>query len=109
MAAEKLLLEYLEGASKPDFTIDWYADDDGTIIDFSTGYTFTLVVSDANGIKFTKSSGITGAATLPNVTGVWDTSTEISTLTGPATYEAVLTAATKSGAGKKAFRIKITT
>ena len=108
MPAEKLLLEYVQGASKPDFTIDWY-DDSGNVIDFSTGYTWSLVVTDTNGTKFTKTTNISGAATLPNISGVWAASGEVSSLTGPATYEAVLTA-TKSGAPrKKAFRIKITT
>jgi len=57
----------------------WLEDDDGTLIDFSTGYTFTLLIGDkGSAAKLTKASGITGAAGsgkeptgVPNVTVTW--------------------------------------
>ena len=53
----------------PDIAIDWY-DDQGDLINFSSGYTWSLKIgSDPTGAAtVTKTSGITGAATSPNVT-----------------------------------------
>jgi hypothetical protein len=58
-------------AELPDLAITWKAND-GSIINFSTGYTFTLVLTTRTGsLLLTKTTGITGAATDPNVTVAW--------------------------------------
>jgi hypothetical protein len=47
---------------RPDIKL-WLVDDDKTLIDFSTGYTFTFKLGvPGSAATFTKSSGITGAA-----------------------------------------------
>jgi hypothetical protein len=46
-------------------------DTNGTLIDFSSGYTFTLEISRNGTIVASKTSGITGAATSPNVIIDW--------------------------------------
>lgn len=71
-----------QGQELPARTIDWY-DADGTPVDFSSGWTFTVKVSAIAApttTLVTKTSGITGAATVPNVTIDWSTS-ELSSLT----------------------------
>ncbi|HEU4544070.1 MAG TPA: hypothetical protein VFR23_23270 [Jiangellaceae bacterium] len=57
------------GSELPDRTLHWQTAD-GATIDFSTGYTWTLRVGNTTGV-LQKTSGITGAATDPNVTIVW--------------------------------------
>ena len=57
---------YYQGAEKPDFGIGWL-DANGTVIDFSSGYTFTFTLSKDGTIVYTQTTGITGAATSPNV------------------------------------------
>lgn len=52
------------GAELPDITAVW-RDSEGTLIDFSSGWTFTLKLNTFP--PFVKTTGITGAATSPNV------------------------------------------
>lgn len=65
------------GSELPDWTFHWQ-DGSGATIDFSTGFTWTLRVGHAGSLGvLEKTSGITGAATDPNVTvswtaGAWD-------------------------------------
>jgi hypothetical protein len=71
-------LRYHKTAERPSAEL-WLLDDDGTLVDFSTGYTFSLKI----GVKgstalLTKTSGITGAAGAgaeptgtPNVSVAW--------------------------------------
>jgi hypothetical protein len=68
------MIEYVAGATKPDTTITWR--EGGALVDFSSGFTFEARVfrPGATTSEFTKSSGITGAATDPNVTIAWSTS-----------------------------------
>jgi hypothetical protein len=61
--------EVTVGSELPDWTFHWTAG--GATIDFSTGYTWTLRVGSSNAGVLEKTSGITGAATDPNVTVVW--------------------------------------
>lgn len=51
----------------PDIPLEWN-DDDGQLIDFSTGWTFTGQIGRDGQIFVNLTSGITGAATSPNVT-----------------------------------------
>jgi len=74
-------LEYIQGSDLPDAAITW-RDRNNAIIDFSTGHTFSLKVgTPGSAALLTKSTGITGAATSPNVTIAWATSGELNTLT----------------------------
>lgn len=73
-------LQYTAGADLPDGGVEW-KDRNGTIIDFSTGYTFEVRVGSAgSAATFSKTTGITGAATSPNLTIQWATSGELNTL-----------------------------
>jgi hypothetical protein len=46
-------------------------DRDGNLVDFSSGWTFTFEVSLNGTIVLSKTSGITGSASSPNVTVDW--------------------------------------
>jgi hypothetical protein len=75
-----LPVSYIQGADLPDLTFAW-RDSSGTLIDFSSGYTFVLKVgTPGSAADVTKSTSITGAATSPNVTVAWATSAELNTL-----------------------------
>lgn len=56
------MLTYYRTAERPDIKL-WLLDDDGALIDFSTGYTFTFKLGRVGAAAvFTKTTGITGAA-----------------------------------------------
>lgn len=55
------------GGELPDWTFAWM-DDAGDLIDFSANYTFTLRIGDSSTGILEQTTGITGAATDPNVT-----------------------------------------
>lgn len=58
--------------TSPATAISWLAAD-GQPLDLSTGYTFAVrLVDDTGVVRATVSSGITGAATAPNVLVPWD-------------------------------------
>lgn len=63
---------YRQDQEEPAFAVDW-RDHDNQTIDFSTGYTFQVKLSKGVGTAatVTKTSGITGSATSPNVTIAW--------------------------------------
>jgi hypothetical protein len=88
---------YRADAESPSYCVEW-RDANGDLINFATGYTFEVkLVNQATAVSaLTKSSGITGAATSPNITVAWTTG-ELN-LT-PATYQVHLTA-TASGADR---------
>lgn len=76
---------YRVGQELPAMSFAW-SDGAGALIDFSTGWTFTAKVCAATApttTLLTKSSGITGAATSPNVTVDWST-TDFADLTAAA-------------------------
>jgi hypothetical protein len=74
------MLEYTQGAELPDAAITWL-DSSGDIIDYSSGWGYQIKVGTVGGSAlFTKTTGITGAATAPNVTVTWGTAAELSTL-----------------------------
>ena len=59
----------------PVSTVEWL-DNTGATRDFSAGWTFTAKVcaaSAATTVLLSKTTGITGAATLPNITIAWST------------------------------------
>jgi hypothetical protein len=58
-------VRFEEGSDLPALALDW-RDSAGAVIDFSEGWTFTFVVARGE-VLFTKTTGITGAATAPNV------------------------------------------
>jgi len=65
---------YRQDQELPSWACDWYRKVSGvdTLIDFSSGYTFQVLLVNRDGtIALTKTSGITGAATAPNVTVAW--------------------------------------
>lgn len=77
---------YTAGAELPDLTLTW-RDSAGVLIDFTSAYTFTVKVGvPGSAAVFTKTTGITGAATDPNITIAWATTAELSTLTVGTTY-----------------------
>lgn len=59
------VIQVTAGAELPDQTLTWQASD-GTVIDFSSGHTFTMRI-DTDPVTI-KSAGIVGAATSPNIT-----------------------------------------
>ncbi|MEZ5409595.1 MAG: hypothetical protein R2761_16315 [Acidimicrobiales bacterium] len=72
------VLRYYRGAERPALQL-WIQDDDGTLVDFSSGYTFSFKIGDTTAL-LTKTSGIVGAAGAgveptgtPNITVNWST------------------------------------
>ena len=66
---------YRIGQELPSMAFEWL-DRDGAVIDFSSGWTFAAklaLATDPGTIVATISSGITGAATSPNVVIDWST------------------------------------
>ena len=63
---------YRTDQEDPAYVVTWL-DRNGDPIDFSSGYTFSLklVSATAGTTALTKTTGITGAATAPNVSVVW--------------------------------------
>ena len=91
-------LRYYQGAERPALKL-WLQDDDGTLIDFSSGYTFTLKIGlTGQPALLTKTTGIVGAVGAgveptgtPNVTVTW-TAGELAIT--PGAYSWALTATT---------------
>ncbi len=90
-------LRYYTGAERPALKL-WLLDDDGTLIDFSSGYTFSLKVGLPGSVLLTKTSGIVGAVGAgveptgtPNVTISWSAGELAIT---PGAYSWALTATT---------------
>lgn len=97
---------YLVGSDLPDLEISWL-DSSGAVIDFAAGYSFSLKIGDPGSTALvTKTTGITGAATAPNVTVVWATAGELNTLT-PGIYDADLTATRSSDSKHRRMRFQI--
>ena len=67
-------------------------DSSGNLLDLSSGWTFTTVVTPVTSstASFTKTTGFTGASTTPNLTVEW-TSSDLGALTA-GTYRCVTTA-----------------
>lgn len=64
-------VEYVKGSELPDLAITW-TDTNGDVINFETGWTFTVRVGVAGQeAEITKETGIDGSATAPNVVVSW--------------------------------------
>lgn len=92
-------VEYIEGADLPDMAITWY-DNNDSLIDFSSGYSFTLKIGKPGVTALvTKTTGIGGFATAPNVVVGWSTTDELNSLSADV-YSALLVA-TRTADGKE--------
>lgn len=82
---------YIKGAELADLAVTWQ-DSDGDVIDFSTGWTFSVKVGQpGEAAAFTKTTNITAAAAAPNVTVAWSTTNELNSL-DPGGYAVQITA-----------------
>lgn len=72
-------ISYKTSAEKPDLQV-WWSDDDDELVDFSSGYTFSLkvgqpgstaVLTKTTGIVGAAGSGTPGAAGTPNLVVTW--------------------------------------
>lgn len=71
---------YVQGSDLPYIELTW-KDTNDVVIDFSTGHTFQLKIGNpGEAALITKTTGITGAATSPNVTIAWASTGELNTL-----------------------------
>lgn len=94
-------LRYSRGAERPALQL-WLFDDDNTLIDFSSGYTFVFKVGGRGTTVLTKTSGIVGASGsgdapapglsggVPNVTVTWSVG-ELDIAPGGWTWELIAT------------------
>jgi hypothetical protein len=69
---------YIQGAELPDILVTW-KDENGNVINFSSGWTFTLRLGQLGQAAVLTKTDLVGAATAPNLTISW-TSTEIESL-----------------------------
>lgn len=85
-------LRYYLGDELGDAELTWN-DSDGTLINFASGWTFSVKVgTPGSAASFTKTTTITGASTAPNVTIAWATTGELNSLTaGGYTLQVVAT------------------
>lgn len=97
---------YIQGSDLPDLTITW-RDSTGAILQYGSGHTFELKLgTPGSAAVITKTTGITGANTDPNVTIAWATSGELNTLT-PGVYTADLTATRTSDSKQRKLRFQL--
>jgi len=90
-----MAITYYKGAELPNVLVSWF-DSQGAVIDFSTGYTFTVKIGKAGqSALLTKTTGIVGAATEPNITISWNTD-DLAAL-NPDTYDMNIIANLTSG------------
>lgn len=95
-----MTVTYAKTADRPALKL-WLLDDDGSLIDFSSGWTFSFKIgTPGSAALLTKTSGITGAAGAgteptgtPNVTVTWSAGELALT---PNAYSWQLTATTSS-------------
>jgi hypothetical protein len=98
--------EYVQGADLPDLALTWL-DDEGDVIDFATGYTFQLKLGvPGSAASVTKTSGMTGASTAPNLTVAWADSAELNTL-DPGVYTLQVKATRTSDSKHRFLRGKL--
>jgi len=101
------ILEYIQGSDLGDAALT--VKENGTVLDLSTGHTFALKVgTPGSAALLTKSTGITGAATSPNVTIAWATTGELNTLP-PGIYDAdlIITRTADSKDRKRRFQLRV--
>jgi hypothetical protein len=85
-------ISYIQGAELDSLGIE-IEQGDGTLVDMTTGWTFSLKVGTSGATAFTKTSGITG--TVSGMTVNWTVSGELNTL-APGAYIGEITA-TRTG------------
>lgn len=91
---------YIQGAELPDIEVTW-KDSDGAVIDFSTGFTFTVRLGQIGQVAtLTKTTGITPSATTPNLVISWS-NTEIESLAANTYTMEVIARHTSSGKDRK--------
>lgn len=101
-----MAVEYAQGSDLPDLGLVW-RDTAGHLIDFSDGWTFEAKVGRlGETAQFSKTSGISGAATSPNVIIEWATSGELNTLP-PGTYTLQLAATRSADARTRLYQTRI--
>lgn len=95
---------YRKNQALPALTIAWY-DGTGTLVDFSSGWTLSALICARGSTTalVTKTTGITGAATSPNVTVDWS-ATEFSGLTAGAMFDVYVKAVRNSDSKVRYFR-----
>jgi hypothetical protein len=92
---------YRAGQELPAFAVEW-RDRSGALVDFSSGWTFTVkLVNETGAAVLTKTAGITGSATAPNVTVGW-AADELNIV--PGTYRVHLTARRTADSLDRLFR-----
>lgn len=100
------MITYTQGADLPDLAITW-KDSDQATIDFAAGYTFQLKIGvPGNTALVTKTSGITGSTTAPNITIAWSTTGELNTLAA-GIYDADLIATRIADSKQRPMRFQI--
>lgn len=105
------ILRYHSTAERPSVSM-WLKDDDGSLIDFSTGYTFTFKIGiTGNTAVLTKTTGIVGAVGsgseptgTPNVTIAWGTG-ELAITPGDYSWQLIATNAGADRLFEGRFRI----
>lgn len=101
------VVEYVKTAALGDLKVTWL-DTDGDVIDFSAGYSFELKIGHGgSAASLTKTTGIAGASTAPNVTVAWD-SDDLSDIRGDYVLQITATedASSKPRILQKPIRIK---
>lgn len=99
-------LEYIQGSDLPDSAITWL-DNSGQPIDFSSGYTFEARIGNpGQAALVTKTTGILGASTTPNITITWANTGELNTLT-PGSYDLDLRATRTADSKQRIRRLAI--
>lgn len=66
-----MAVEIYQNQELPDWGVEW-PDREGVAVNFSSGYTFELRLVRGGAVKLDKTTGITGSASFPNLTVVWD-------------------------------------
>lgn len=95
------LVTMIQGADLPDLALTW-KDRSGNLIDFSSGWTFSVKVGVVAGTALiTKTTNITGAATAPNLTISWATS-EVGTLAAGSYVVEIIATETSDSRERKA-------
>lgn len=87
------MLEVWPGQELPDTELEWRVGN--TLVDLSAPHAFQLRVApvdDPSTVVFAKTTGISGSATVPNVTISWSTTGELSLLAAHTIYLAQLRA-----------------
>lgn len=98
---------YTVGDELPSLAVTW-KDSDGNLIDFSGSFTWRLRLALNNVTVLEKTTGITGAATDPNVTIDWAVG-ELDNLSGGNSYAAQLRARRTSDSKDRTLSFTIKT